>query len=238
MDWATRRVLSWQLSSTMDAEFCIKALEDAFRLHGRPEIFSTDQGSQPSVQVGSATRPYRETRWPPKAKKLPGTSPASSSSWRSFATSSFGLCLFCPISRSQYGSKACFRDDHFSEARPNTLRPNSTGRRRRRIARTNSALATRRPAASKTSGTRNSRKQPRPAQPARAATSEVFALSVCASVSASQRHIRFEGRRISSLGCNRTRRGRAVPGFGGGRAQDGRFEAVWPPVSSSASQKQ
>lgn len=46
MDSATRRVLSWRLSSTMDAEFCIKALEDAFRLHERPEIFNTDQGSQ------------------------------------------------------------------------------------------------------------------------------------------------------------------------------------------------
>ncbi len=46
MDWATRRVLSWRLSNTMDTEFCIEALEDAFRFHGRPEIFNTDQGSQ------------------------------------------------------------------------------------------------------------------------------------------------------------------------------------------------
>ncbi|BAQ68836.1 transposase [Rhodovulum sulfidophilum] len=51
MDWATRRVLSWRLSNTMapdtmDPEFCIEAMEDAFRLHGRPEIFNTDQGSQ------------------------------------------------------------------------------------------------------------------------------------------------------------------------------------------------
>lgn len=42
MDWATRRVLSWRLSNTMDPKFCIEALEDAFRLHGRPEIFNTD----------------------------------------------------------------------------------------------------------------------------------------------------------------------------------------------------
>lgn len=81
-------------------------------------------------------------------------------------------------------------------------------------------------------------KQPRPVRPARAAIPEVFALSGRASVSASQRHIRFAGRRIFPADCNRTRRGRAVPGFGGGRAQDGRVEAVWPPVSSSASQKQ
>lgn len=46
IDWATRRVLSWRLSNSMDVEFCIEALEDALRLHGRPEIFNTDQGSQ------------------------------------------------------------------------------------------------------------------------------------------------------------------------------------------------
>ena len=46
MDWATRRVLSWRLSNTMDVEFCMEALEDAMCRHGRPEIFNTDQGSQ------------------------------------------------------------------------------------------------------------------------------------------------------------------------------------------------
>ncbi|MBW7057979.1 DDE-type integrase/transposase/recombinase, partial [Paracoccus bogoriensis] len=46
MDWATRRVLAWRLSNTMDVEFCIEALEEALARHGRPEIFNTDQGSQ------------------------------------------------------------------------------------------------------------------------------------------------------------------------------------------------
>ena len=46
MDWATRRVLSWRLSNTLEVEFCIEALEDAMARHGRPEIFKTDQGSQ------------------------------------------------------------------------------------------------------------------------------------------------------------------------------------------------
>ncbi len=45
MDWATRHVLSWQLSNTMDASFCVRALDDALRM-GKPEIFNTDQGSQ------------------------------------------------------------------------------------------------------------------------------------------------------------------------------------------------
>ena len=47
MDWPTCKVLSWRVSNTMDAEFCIEALEEALGRHGRPEIFNTDQGSYP-----------------------------------------------------------------------------------------------------------------------------------------------------------------------------------------------
>src|SRR6202795_4060238 len=46
LDWATRRVLSWRLSITMEAAFCVETLEDALARHGRPEIFNTDQDSQ------------------------------------------------------------------------------------------------------------------------------------------------------------------------------------------------
>jgi putative transposase len=46
MDWASRAVLSWRLSNTMDVSFCLSALEEALARFGRPEIFNTDQGSQ------------------------------------------------------------------------------------------------------------------------------------------------------------------------------------------------
>ncbi len=46
MDWHSRKVLSWRLSNTMDAGFCIEALEEAIDRYGRPEIFNTDQGAQ------------------------------------------------------------------------------------------------------------------------------------------------------------------------------------------------
>ena len=46
IDWFSRRVLSWRLSITMEAGFCVEALEEALARHGRPEIFNTDQGSQ------------------------------------------------------------------------------------------------------------------------------------------------------------------------------------------------
>jgi putative transposase len=46
VDWISRRVLAWRLSITMEAEFCIEALDEALARHVRPEIFNTDQGSQ------------------------------------------------------------------------------------------------------------------------------------------------------------------------------------------------
>jgi putative transposase len=46
IDWASRAVLSWRLSNTMDTRFCIEALEEALARHGRPRIFNTDQGAQ------------------------------------------------------------------------------------------------------------------------------------------------------------------------------------------------
>src|SRR5271165_5083060 len=46
MDWFSRRVLSWRLSITMEADFCVDALREAMARHGRPEIFNTDQGVQ------------------------------------------------------------------------------------------------------------------------------------------------------------------------------------------------
>jgi putative transposase len=46
MDWATRRVLSWRLSNTLDTRFCLEALDEAIERYGPPEIFNSDQGSQ------------------------------------------------------------------------------------------------------------------------------------------------------------------------------------------------
>jgi putative transposase len=46
VDWYSRRVLSWRLSNTLEAGFCVDCLEQALRTHGKAEIFNTDQGSQ------------------------------------------------------------------------------------------------------------------------------------------------------------------------------------------------
>ena len=46
IDWYSRRVMGWMLSNTLDADFCVDCLQEALRVHGRPEIFNTDQGVQ------------------------------------------------------------------------------------------------------------------------------------------------------------------------------------------------
>jgi putative transposase len=51
VDWFSRRVLAWRLSITMEAAFCVEALEEAPARHGRPEILNTDQGSRFTSEV-------------------------------------------------------------------------------------------------------------------------------------------------------------------------------------------
>lgn len=51
MDWASRMVLAWRLSNTLDSSFCVDALEEAMTNYGCPEIFNTDQGSQFTAEV-------------------------------------------------------------------------------------------------------------------------------------------------------------------------------------------
>ena len=46
LDWFSRRALSWRVSITLEADFCVEALEEALSKHGKPEIVNTDQGSQ------------------------------------------------------------------------------------------------------------------------------------------------------------------------------------------------
>jgi putative transposase len=46
MDWATRKVLTWRLSNTLDASFCVEALDEAIAKYGKPDIMNTDQCSQ------------------------------------------------------------------------------------------------------------------------------------------------------------------------------------------------
>ena len=55
MDWASRKVLAWRLSNTLDSAFCVDALEEAIAKYGCPDIFNTDQGSQFTAEVFTNT---------------------------------------------------------------------------------------------------------------------------------------------------------------------------------------
>ena len=46
LDWYSRKVVAWELSITLDTDFCLRCLKRAIRLHGNPEIMNTDQGCQ------------------------------------------------------------------------------------------------------------------------------------------------------------------------------------------------
>lgn len=54
LDWYSRFVLSWKISNTLEADFCVEALEDALRDYGKADIFNTDQGSQFTSQAFTA----------------------------------------------------------------------------------------------------------------------------------------------------------------------------------------
>ncbi len=62
LDWATRRVLSWRLSNTLTADFCVAALEEAITQYGCPAIFNTDQGSQFTSEEFTAVLKRHEIR--------------------------------------------------------------------------------------------------------------------------------------------------------------------------------
>src|SRR5579864_6679480 len=79
IDWASRAVLAWRLSNTMDVSFCLAALEEALAKFGKPEIFNPDQGSQ-FTSAALARSPKRASRSPWTAEAAEWTTCSSSGS--------------------------------------------------------------------------------------------------------------------------------------------------------------
>jgi transposase InsO family protein len=69
LDWFSRRVLSWRLSITMEASFCVETLNDALAQHGKPDICNTDQGSQFTGATNGRPWPLYSITW--SAARLP-----------------------------------------------------------------------------------------------------------------------------------------------------------------------
>ena len=78
LDWFSRRVLSWRVSITMEAAFCVETLEDALARHGKPEIFNTDQGSQFTGTAFTGVLPTTTLRSAWTARAPGGTTSSSS----------------------------------------------------------------------------------------------------------------------------------------------------------------
>ena len=73
MDWASRRVLAWRLSNTLDTRFCVEALAEALEMYGNPEIFNTDQGSQfTSIAFTELLVAAGDTLFDGRSRALPG----------------------------------------------------------------------------------------------------------------------------------------------------------------------
>lgn len=89
MDWVSRAVLAWRLSNTLGAEFCVEALEEALSLHGRPEIFNTDQ-SLPQRRLGAANSPATTSpaRWSATRSRSAWT--ARAATWTTSSSSGCG----------------------------------------------------------------------------------------------------------------------------------------------------
>ena len=123
IDWFSRRVLAWRLSITLEAAFCVEALEEALARHGRPEIFNTDQGSQFTGEAFTGAGAFHsEVRLPSPDKGLgggPGWKAATDTSpWRSAVHSSGCSMPSCRSRRSRPSSAAT--------ARPSTARSPAT----------------------------------------------------------------------------------------------------------------
>ena len=72
MDWFSRKVLAWRPSNTMDADFCVAALEEAIARHGRPDIFNTDQGPVHQLRLHDDVEGGRNPHLHGRARPLDG----------------------------------------------------------------------------------------------------------------------------------------------------------------------
>lgn len=105
MDWYSRKVLSWRLSNTMDADFCVSALEEALAKYGKPDIFNTDQGSQFTSSVFTNVLRENGIRSPWTARDAGWTTSSSNDSGARSNTKMFTCTLTKPARKPVQESK-------------------------------------------------------------------------------------------------------------------------------------
>jgi len=109
LDWYSRRVLSWKLSTTMDMHFCVDAVEEAIATHGKPEIMNTDQGSQFTSQAFTGLLKENDIRISMDGKGAWRDNVFVERLWRSVKYEEVYLHAYETVSMARAGLKRYFR---------------------------------------------------------------------------------------------------------------------------------
>jgi transposase InsO family protein len=118
LDWFSRRVLSWRVSITMEAAFCVETLQDALARHGKPDVFNTDQGARSSPdRLLPACSPTTALRSAWMARE-PGGTTCSSNDYG--AASNTRRCICGPMTASARPSRRSADTSTFTTAHQNT----------------------------------------------------------------------------------------------------------------------
>ena len=118
LDWYSRRVLSWKLSTTMDMHFCVDAVEEAIATHGKPEIMNTDQGSQFTSQAFTGLLKENDIRISMDGKGAWRDNVFVERLWRSVKYEEVYLHAYETVSMAKAGLKRYFR--FYNSRRPHS----------------------------------------------------------------------------------------------------------------------
>ena len=118
LDWYSRRVLSWKLSTTMDMHFCVDAVEEAIATHGKPEIMNTDQGSQFTSQPFTGLLKENDIRISMDGKGAWRDNVFVERLWRSVKYEEVYLHAYETVSMARAGLKRYFR--FYNSRRPHS----------------------------------------------------------------------------------------------------------------------
>ena len=118
LDWYSRRVLSWKLSTTMDMHFCVDAVEEAIATHGKPEIMNTDQGSQFTSQAFTGLLKENDIRISMDGKGAWRDNVFVERLWRSVKYEEVYLHAYETVSMARAGLKRYFR--FYNSRRPHS----------------------------------------------------------------------------------------------------------------------
>ena len=118
LNWYSRRVLSWKLSTTMDMHFCVDAVEEAIATHGKPEIMNTDQGSQFTSQPFTGLLKENDIRISMDGKGAWRDNVFVERLWRSVKYEEVYLHAYETVSMARAGQKRYFR--FYNSRRPHS----------------------------------------------------------------------------------------------------------------------